>query len=54
MGENKLRAIGTRTTADELLTVFMLVLLFKMGAGVYEDNGEDGEDEFSPVKKRGR
>ena len=54
VGENELRTVGARTTADELLTVFMLVLLFKMGARVYEDSGEDGEDEFSPVKKRGR
>jgi len=54
VGENELWTVGERTTADELLTPFMLAPLFKMGARVYEDGGEDGDEEFSPVKKRGR
>ena len=49
VGENELRTVGARATADEPLTAFMLALLFKMPARVEED----GDDGFSPVKKRG-
>jgi len=42
--ENELWTVGERTTADELLTAFLLALLLKMGARVLEDGGEDDEE----------